>query len=64
MTSEQKEKLIKRIGYGQSLKMLSWEFKMKEYEIMKFAKENGYVIRKDDYLRYSNQLDKKKVSQQ
>jgi hypothetical protein len=60
MTSEQKEKLIKRISNGQSLKMLSWEFKMKEYEIMKFAKENGYVIRKDDYLRYSNQLDKKK----
>jgi hypothetical protein len=60
MNSEQKEKLVKRIGAGQSLKMLSWEFKVKEYEIVKFAKENGYVLRKDDYLRYSNQLDKKK----
>jgi hypothetical protein len=62
MTSEQKEKLVKKINTGQSLKMLSWEFKIKEYEIVKFAREHGYVLRKNDYLRYSNQIEKK-VSQ-
>jgi hypothetical protein len=60
MNSEQKEKLVKRINSGQSLKMLSWEFKVKEYEIVRFAKENGCVLRKNDYISYSNKLDKKK----
>jgi len=60
MNSEQKEKLIKRISAGQSLKMLSWEFKVKEYEIVRFAKEHGYILRKNDYISYSNKLDKKK----
>lgn len=58
MTPEIKQKLIQRIGSGQSLKMLCWEFKMKQKEITKFAKDNGYIVRNADFICYANKLDK------
>jgi len=60
MTVEQKEKLIQRITSGQSLKMLSWEFKMTPYQISQFAKQHGYVLRTGDYLSYAHKMSKKK----
>jgi hypothetical protein len=58
MTPQQKEKLIKRIHSGQSLKMLCWEFKMKEQEIFKFANDNGCIVRTLDFINYANKLEK------
>lgn len=60
MTSEQIDKLHQKIISGQSLKMLCWEFKMKEKDIIKFAKDKGLILRKGDHISYANKIDKKK----
>lgn len=60
MTFEQKEKLIQKIVSGQSIKMLCWEFKMKEKQMINFAKDQGLILRKGDHISYANKIDKRK----
>lgn len=56
MTEEQKEKLKDRIKSGQSVEMLSWEFKLRKSHIVNFAKEHNLILRTGDHIRYANKI--------
>jgi hypothetical protein len=48
----------KRVVNGQSLKMLKWEFKLKDDQIKTLCKEYNLILNTVDYLNYSYKLSK------
>ena len=59
MLPENKIELFKqRVRNGQSLKMLRWEFKLRDDQIKALCKKYNLILNSVDYLNYSYKVNK------
>jgi hypothetical protein len=58
LSDKQLELFKQRVGNGQSLQMLKWEFKLTEHQVRSLSKKHNLILNSVDYLNYSYKITK------